>query len=109
MQYKFYVDGEWRHDEHQPCLSGEYGIVNTVLLATDPNFVPVLTPEIVSGSNMDVDNEAFRRMVNITDTLTVVIVVMSIASLGILAGGVVLSTEISQNSFHTEIYLNIVL
>ncbi|QCD79963.1 sucrose nonfermenting 4-like protein [Vigna unguiculata] len=66
-QYKFYVDGEWRHDEHQPCLSGEYGIVNTVLLATDPNFVPVLTPEIVSGSNMDVDNEAFRRMVRLTD------------------------------------------
>ncbi|CAJ1941050.1 unnamed protein product [Sphenostylis stenocarpa] len=66
-EYKFYVDGEWQHDEHQPCLSGEYGIVNTVLLATDPNFVPVLTPDIVSGSNMDVDNEAFRRMVRLTD------------------------------------------
>ncbi|KOM33531.1 hypothetical protein LR48_Vigan01g308700 [Vigna angularis] len=66
-QYKFYVDGEWRHDEHQPCLSGEYGIVNTVLLATDPSFVPLLTPDIVSGSNMDVDNEAFRRMVRLTD------------------------------------------
>lgn len=77
MQYKFYVDGEWRHDEHQPCLSGEYGIVNTVFLATDP-FVPLLTPDTVSGSNMDVDNEAFRRMVNITYTLTVVNVVTSI-------------------------------
>ncbi|TKY54130.1 Sucrose nonfermenting 4 protein [Spatholobus suberectus] len=61
-QYKFFVDGEWRHDEHQPYVSGEYGIVNTVLLATDPNFVPILTPEMVSGSNMDLDNEAFRRM-----------------------------------------------
>ncbi|KAJ1427280.1 Immunoglobulin-like fold [Sesbania bispinosa] len=66
-QYKFFVDGEWRHDEHQPYISGEYGIVNTVLLATDPNFVPGLTPNIVSGSNMDVDNEAFRRMVRLTD------------------------------------------
>ncbi|KAL5163492.1 Sucrose nonfermenting 4-like protein [Glycine soja] len=67
-QYKFFVDGEWRHDDHQPCVSGEYGIVNTVLLATDPNIVPVLTPEIVSGSNMDVDNEAFRCMVRLTDS-----------------------------------------
>ncbi|WJX96122.1 AMP-activated serine/threonine-protein kinase regulatory subunit, variant 2 [Trifolium repens] len=66
-QYKFFVDGEWRHDEHQPYISGEYGIVNTVLLATDPNFVPVLPPDIVSGSNMDVDNEAFRRVVRLTD------------------------------------------
>jgi len=77
MQYKFFVDGEWRHDDHQPCVSGEYGIVNTVLLATDPNIVPVLTPEIVSGSNMDVDNEAFRCMVRVSHTLTVVIVVMT--------------------------------
>ncbi|MED6106462.1 AMP-activated serine/threonine-protein kinase regulatory subunit [Stylosanthes scabra] len=66
-QYKFYVDGEWRHDEHQPYISGEFGIVNTVLLATDPNFVPVLNPEIASGSNMDVDDEAFRRVVRLTD------------------------------------------
>ncbi|RYR30926.1 hypothetical protein Ahy_B01g055714 isoform D [Arachis hypogaea] len=66
-QYKFYVDGEWRHDEHQPYISGEIGIVNTVLLATDPNFVPVLNPDIASGSNMDVDNEGFRRVVRLTD------------------------------------------
>ncbi|XP_057419415.1 sucrose nonfermenting 4-like protein [Lotus japonicus] len=66
-QYKFFVDGEWRHDEHQPYISGEYGIVNTVLLATDPNFVPVLNPNLVSGSSMDVDNEAFRRVVRLTD------------------------------------------
>lgn len=71
MQYKFFVDGEWRHDEHQPYISGEYGIVNTVLLATEPNFVPVLPPDIVAGSNMDVDNEAFRRVVRVTHTLTV--------------------------------------
>lgn len=81
MQYKFFVDGEWRHDEHQPYISGEYGIVNTVLLATDPNFVPVLNPNLVSGSSMDVDNEAFRRVVRISHTLTVVIVIMSMATL----------------------------
>ncbi|KAI4317613.1 hypothetical protein L6164_025471 [Bauhinia variegata] len=73
-QYKFFVDGEWRHDEHQPFITGEYGIVNTVFLATDPNYMPVLTPDIASGSNMDVDNEAFRRVVRLTDgTLTEVL------------------------------------
>ncbi|XP_042992739.1 sucrose nonfermenting 4-like protein isoform X9 [Carya illinoinensis] len=46
-QYKFYVDGQWRYDESQHHESGEYGTVNTLLLATD---------------YMDVDNEAFRRM-----------------------------------------------
>ncbi|AES91833.2 putative CBS domain, immunoglobulin E-set [Medicago truncatula] len=65
-QYKFFVDGEWRHDEHTPHITGDYGIVNTVLLATDP-FVPVLPPDIVSGSNMDVDNETFQRVVRLTD------------------------------------------
>ncbi|XP_019419609.1 PREDICTED: sucrose nonfermenting 4-like protein isoform X1 [Lupinus angustifolius] len=67
-QYKFFVDREWRHDENQPYISGEYGIVNTVFLATDPNCIPVVTPEIASGNNMDVDNEAFRRtQVRLTD------------------------------------------
>lgn len=65
MQYKFFVDGEWKHDEHQPFVTGEYGIVNTVLLAT-ANFLPGnVSPGISSGSNMDVDNEAFRRLVRV--------------------------------------------
>ncbi|XP_062175177.1 sucrose nonfermenting 4-like protein isoform X3 [Alnus glutinosa] len=46
-QYKFCVDEQWRNDESQPYVTGEYGVVNTLLLATD---------------YMDVDNEAFRRM-----------------------------------------------
>ncbi|KAH7513319.1 hypothetical protein FEM48_Zijuj12G0189000 [Ziziphus jujuba var. spinosa] len=73
-QYKFFVDGEWKHDEHQPFVTGEYGIVNTVLLAT-ANFLPGnVSPGISSGSNMDVDNEAFRRLVRIADgTLTDVV------------------------------------
>ncbi|XP_028751563.1 sucrose nonfermenting 4-like protein [Neltuma alba] len=73
-QYKFFVDGAWRHDEHQPYVPGEYGMVNTVLLATDPNYMPVVTPDLTSGSNMDVDNDAFRRVVRLTDgTLTEVL------------------------------------
>ncbi|KAF3456191.1 hypothetical protein FNV43_RR00841 [Rhamnella rubrinervis] len=70
-QYKFFVDGEWKHDEHQPFTTGEYGLVNTMLLATDPNFLP---GNVSPGSNMDVDNEAFRRLVRVTDgTLTEVV------------------------------------
>ncbi|KAF7813666.1 sucrose nonfermenting 4-like protein isoform X1 [Senna tora] len=73
-QYKFFVDGEWRHDEHQPCVLGEYGTVNTIFLATDPNDMLVLTPDVASGSSMEVDNEAFRRVVRLTDgTLTEVL------------------------------------
>lgn len=85
MQYKFFVDGEWRHDEHQPYISGEYGIVNTVLLPTDPNFIPVLPPDIVSGSNMDVDSETFRRVVRVFHTLTVVIIITNMSSTWVLA------------------------
>ena len=90
MQYKFFVDGEWRHDEHQPYISGEFGIVNTVLLATDPNFVPVLNPDIASGSNMDVDNEAFRRVVRVSHILKVVIVAMNMALCVLALGYIVL-------------------
>eukprot|EP00268_Persea_americana_P060007 TRINITY_DN742_c1_g1_i3.p1 TRINITY_DN742_c1_g1~~TRINITY_DN742_c1_g1_i3.p1 ORF type:complete len:507 (+),score=91.92 TRINITY_DN742_c1_g1_i3:749-2269(+) len=50
-QYKFYVDGEWRHDERQPFVNGNYGIVNTLFLA-DTSF----------RSSMDVDNDAFPRI-----------------------------------------------
>lgn len=65
MQYKFCVDGEWRHDEHQPYITSEYGIVNTVFLATDPNLMASVNQEMSSGSKMDEDNEAFQRMVRI--------------------------------------------
>ena len=64
LQYKFIVDGEWRHDEHQPFVTGSYGIVNTVVLAREPDYIPtVLTPQMTCGSSMDVDNEAFQRVV----------------------------------------------
>ncbi|OVA15013.1 CBS domain [Macleaya cordata] len=68
-QYKFFVDGEWRHDESQPFVTGNYGVVNTVLLAREPDPIPaMLSPETPgSRSNMDVDNEAFQRVVTLSD------------------------------------------
>ncbi|XP_058077493.1 sucrose nonfermenting 4-like protein isoform X2 [Magnolia sinica] len=61
-QYKFYVDGEWRHDERQPYVTGNYGMVNTILLAGDP-IPAILSPETPgSRSHMDVDNYAFQRV-----------------------------------------------
>ncbi|KAG1338645.1 sucrose nonfermenting 4-like protein [Cocos nucifera] len=62
-QYKFYVDGEWRHDERQPYVVGNYGIVNMLLLAWELDPRPaVLSPEAPSSRmNMDVDYETFQR------------------------------------------------
>lgn len=70
-QYKFCVDGEWRHDERQNYVVGNYGIVNT-LRTQDPHLIPavhdphlipaVLSPETPgSRMNMDVEYETFQR------------------------------------------------
>ncbi|CAM8905577.1 unnamed protein product [Rhodiola kirilowii] len=63
-QYKFCVDGEWRHDENLPhVLTNEYGIVNTMSLAVD--VPPQVGGSAISDeSNMEVDNDAFRRVVS---------------------------------------------
>ncbi|KAL7178099.1 hypothetical protein ACSBR2_031285 [Camellia fascicularis] len=67
LYYKIVVDGEWRHNEHQPFENGNYGIVNTVFLARESDYVPgILNPQMHSGSNMDVDNEAFQRLVRVS-------------------------------------------
>jgi CBS domain-containing protein len=68
-QYKFIVDGEWRHDEHQPCVSRSYGTVNTVVLARESDYSSptVLPPQTPSASSMDVDNDTFQRVVRVTD------------------------------------------
>ncbi|GAB4835821.1 AMP-activated serine/threonine-protein kinase regulatory subunit [Ancistrocladus abbreviatus] len=67
-QYKFNVDGDWRHDEHQPFVSGGYGIVNTVFLAREGDVVPVIfNIEAPGRSNMDVDDATFIRMANSSD------------------------------------------
>lgn len=66
MQYKFNVDGEWRHDEHQPFVSGTYGVVNTVLLARESDIGPVIFSSDTPGrSNMEVDENMFVRPVSI--------------------------------------------
>ncbi|KAH9622616.1 hypothetical protein KSS87_013139 [Heliosperma pusillum] len=61
-QYKFNVDGEWRHDEHQPFMSGTYGVVNTVLLAREPN-VPINIFGADIPGNMEVDDAIIRPIV----------------------------------------------
>ncbi|XWS58181.1 hypothetical protein CRYUN_Cryun08bG0012800 [Craigia yunnanensis] len=58
-QFKFFVDGEWRHDEHQPFVNGNYGVVNTVFIAREPDIVPS-SPETPGRSNMDVDDVFIR-------------------------------------------------
>lgn len=69
MQYKFFVDGEWRHDENQPFISCTYGIVNTVLLARESDYIPpTISPAVPSLTNMDVDNEAFQQLVGASYT-----------------------------------------
>lgn len=67
-QFKFLVDGEWRHDDQQPHTTSEYGMVNTLVVPTEHNYL-ALSPEIPSTStnNMEVDNNAFRHMVRIAD------------------------------------------
>ncbi|XP_066366287.1 sucrose nonfermenting 4-like protein [Miscanthus floridulus] len=68
-EYKFFVDGEWRHDERQPTISGEFGIVNTLYLTREFNQINALLSLSTPGSrmNMDVDNENFQRTVTLSD------------------------------------------
>lgn len=57
MQYKFYVDGEWRHDEHQPFVNGNGGVMNTILIT-----LPDMVPTGFSPSSMDVDDFSHRMV-----------------------------------------------
>ncbi|XP_051129952.1 sucrose nonfermenting 4-like protein [Andrographis paniculata] len=73
-QYKFVVDGEWRHDEHQPFISSSIGTVNTILITRESEFLPPMLsqPMTLSGpvSNMEVDNNAINspyRMVRLRE------------------------------------------
>ncbi|CAF1924333.1 hypothetical protein Bca4012_070078 [Brassica carinata] len=54
-QYKFYVDGEWRHDEHQPFVNANGGVMNTIFITG-----PDMPPAAFSPSNMDVDDFSQR-------------------------------------------------
>ncbi|XP_073132750.1 sucrose nonfermenting 4-like protein isoform X2 [Henckelia pumila] len=73
-QYKFVVDGEWRHDEHQPFISSNIGTVNTILLNRESDYHPaLLSPQMPHSGNvssMDVDNEALRRMIRSSDDVS---------------------------------------
>ncbi|GMP60531.1 hypothetical protein CsSME_00023357 [Camellia sinensis var. sinensis] len=65
-QYKFIVDGEWRHDENEVFVSGNYGVVNTLILLREPDVIhAVYSPETPGISNMDVDHDPFLRLVRI--------------------------------------------
>jgi hypothetical protein len=55
MQYKFCVDGVWRHDESQLFVRGDYGLVNTVFLARQPDMSHTISPQTRGRTNMDVD------------------------------------------------------
>ncbi|CAI0551245.1 unnamed protein product [Linum tenue] len=56
-QYKFIVDGEWRYDEHQPFVSGNYGVSNTVFLPREPDVIPAtFSPTGPGRSSMDLDD-----------------------------------------------------
>lgn len=61
-QFKFYVDGEWRHDENQEFVTGNHGIVNIVRVPIEQLTFPTIFGPAASGrpSHMDVD-EAFNQ------------------------------------------------
>lgn len=50
-QYKFIVDGEWRHDEAQPFMPDPLGNVN--------NWLFVRKPEMYVALSVDVNDEGF--------------------------------------------------
>ncbi|KAL9248106.1 hypothetical protein vseg_021465 [Gypsophila vaccaria] len=58
-EYKFNVDGEWRHDENQQFVSGAYGVVNRVLLAGESDIPIDIFGADIPG-NMEVDDAIIR-------------------------------------------------
>ncbi|CAJ1960850.1 unnamed protein product [Sphenostylis stenocarpa] len=55
-RYKFNVDGEWRHDEQKPSVSGSFGVVNTFYLGREPDILPSILSTAPGRSHMEVDN-----------------------------------------------------
>ncbi|KAL1543104.1 AMP-activated serine/threonine-protein kinase regulatory subunit [Salvia divinorum] len=66
-QYKFVVDGEWRHDDRQPSISSNLGTVNTILLTTESAMLTPQMPPAGPGFSMDVDNGPHQRVVPLPD------------------------------------------
>ncbi|KAB1201465.1 Sucrose nonfermenting 4-like protein [Morella rubra] len=55
-QFKFCVDGVWQHDESQPFIKGDYGLVNTVFVPREPDLITSpFSSQTPGRSNMDVD------------------------------------------------------
>ncbi|CAI9779767.1 unnamed protein product [Fraxinus pennsylvanica] len=68
-EYKYVVDGEWRHDEHQPFINSNIGTVNTVLLPMGSDYLPaIVSPQMPPGSSMDVDVETIQHVVRVSDS-----------------------------------------
>ncbi|KAE8683479.1 Sucrose nonfermenting 4-like protein [Hibiscus syriacus] len=65
-EYKFLVDGEWRHDERQPHKNGDYGIVNTFDAQPVPAQVPQVQSRLDVPNNMDVDSGLTHRISTVT-------------------------------------------
>ncbi|MBA0651818.1 hypothetical protein Goklo_019120, partial [Gossypium klotzschianum] len=65
-EYKFFVDGEWRHDERQPHKTVEYGIVNTFDAIPIHAEVPLVHPRSEILNNMEVDNGLMHRVSAVT-------------------------------------------
>ncbi|KAG9447310.1 hypothetical protein H6P81_013438 [Aristolochia fimbriata] len=55
-QYKFLVDGVWRHDQQHTVVTDELGIVNNVIFVRPPELASLILPLEMSRSGMDVDN-----------------------------------------------------
>jgi hypothetical protein len=65
-QYKFIVDGEWRHDEQQAHMVDTNGNVNNWLLVTKQphHILPPNSDAIVLGATMDVDHDMLHHVVS---------------------------------------------
>ncbi len=66
VQYKFIVDGEWRHDEQQAHMVDTNGHVNNWLLVTKQphHILPPNSDAIVLGATMDVDHDMLHHVVS---------------------------------------------
>ncbi|KAG2694806.1 hypothetical protein I3843_08G159000 [Carya illinoinensis] len=66
-EYKFCVDGQWRYDENQPFAEGACGLVNTIIIAREPDMINSTSSSPTPGrSNMDVDYDIITPAVSLS-------------------------------------------
>lgn len=65
VQYKFYVDGEWQHDEQQPYVREDIGPINIILVRRSNNLPSISRAGIPSRSRMEVDHNVYGHLVSI--------------------------------------------